>query len=949
MKDTEIESLRARLAEAEGALRAIRAGEVDAVVVTGGKGEQVYSLKGADRVYRQLIESVSEGAATLSADGTILYGNAGLLKLLKRPIGKVLGTALRDCTPPAERDAIDAILAQARTEPIHHETQLLDSAGGLVPVYMSVSRIEVDGKSVFGVVLTDLTAQNSHLRIAAAQTALQESEQLYRSLFENMFNGFALCKIIVDDAGRPVDFLYLEVNGSFTRLTGLAEPGGKRASEIYPGIHEHSPELLTIYGRVAKTGKSERFNFYFKPLEAWLDISVYSVGNGYFSAVFDDISERRRAERELQESQSLMTSIVENAPLMIFIKEAKDLRFVLLNRGGEDLLGYEREQYLGKSNLDLYPPEQAAFFMAKDREVLDGEAGRADIPEEAVDTPHNGRRIVHTQKIRIKGPDGATKYLLGISEDITDRKLAEVALQKSAEEFRTLAEAMPQIVWITGADGKNIFFNQKWVQYTGMTLEASAGDGWNEPFHPDDRQSAWDAWQKATKERGIYSLETRLRRADGVYRWWLVRGVPLVDAGGKILKWYGTCTDIHDIRLAAEERISLQNQLAQSQKMESVGRLAGGVAHDFNNLLTAINGYAGFVLQALAPDDPTRKDVEEIIAAGQRAGRLTKQLLAFSRKQILNPQILDINEVVGATATMLKRLIGEDIRLETRLDPSACRVKVDAGQIEQVLLNLAVNARDAMPKGGTLTFETKILENTDDFSARHPDLPRGPIVCLCARDTGCGMTEEVRTHLFEPFFTTKEKGKGTGLGLSMVYGIIKQSGGDIEVESAPDRGTTFQIYFPQSELKDDRKDKQTDAGTDGDLVLRGNETILLVEDEETVRRLAQRALSVNGYTVLGAGSGDEALKILERRGAPVDLLITDVVMPGMSGRELARKIAAMNLARRTLFVSGYTDEAIVHHGILEPGLAFLNKPFTPDALLRKLREVLDGPANQAKA
>ena len=685
---TEIAVLRARLAEAEEALRAIRAGEVDAVVVSGGRGEQLYSLEGADRVYRQLIETMSEGAVTLSEDGAILYGNAGLLKILKRPVGKVLGALLRDCLPADERGAIDSVLAQARSEPIHHETRIVDGAGALVPVYLSISRIETEGRSVFGVVLTDLTAQNSHQRISTAQAALQES----------------------------------------------------------------------------------------------------------------------------------------------------------------------------------------------------------------------------------------------------------------AAQFRTLAESMPQIVWVTGPGGDNIFFNQRWMDYTGMTLEESLGDGWSKPFHPDDQQRAWDAWQKATKENGVYSLESRLRRADGVYRWWLVRGVPLIDAGGKILKWYGTCTDIHDMKLASEERLSLKDQLAQSQKMESVGRLAGGVAHDFNNLLTAINGYAGFVLQALPEEDPTRKDVEEILAAGERAGRLTKQLLAFSRKQILNPQILDINETVDGTAAMLKRLIGEDIKLETRLDPSPCRVKVDAGQLEQVLLNLAVNARDAMPTGGTLTFQTQAFEATDDFRERHPDLPRGRIVCLCARDTGCGMAEDVKAHLFEPFFSTKETGKGTGLGLSMVYGIIKQSGGDIDVESSPGRGAAFRIYFPQSEPEEKKKEAEPEK----EVVLRGNETILLVEDEPMVRRLAQRALAASGYTVLAAENGEEALEVLQRHGQPVDLLITDVVMPGMSGRQLALKIAGMNLSRRTLFVSGYTDDAIVQHGILEPGLAFLNKPFAPSALLRKLREVLDGPANHAK-
>jgi CheY-like chemotaxis protein len=309
---------------------------------------------------------------------------------------------------------------------------------------------------------------------------------------------------------------------------------------------------------------------------------------------------------------------------------------------------------------------------------------------------------------------------------------------------------------------------------------------------------------------------------------------------------------------------------------------------------------------------------------------------------------LDVNASVGEIVNMLKHLIGEDVKLETRLASQPCMVMVDAGQIEQVYLNLAVNARDAMPRGGTLTFETGIIAVREEFSLRHPDLPRGPLVLLTVRDTGCGMSDEIKLRIFEPFFTTKEKDRGTGLGLSMVYGIIKQSGGDIEVESSPNRVTTFRIYFPEiaapapNQGKDDDDDKGK-AGVPG-----GNETVLLVEDEETIRRLAVRALTNKGYSVLSAADGKEALKVLERHGRAVDLLITDVVMPGMSGRELAQAIASMNMVRRTLFISGFTDEAIVNHGVLEAGLAFMYKPFSPDAILRKIRKILDGPADQAK-
>lgn len=393
---------------------------------------------------------------------------------------------------------------------------------------------------------------------------------------------------------------------------------------------------------------------------------------------------------------------------------------------------------------------------------------------------------------------------------------------------------------------------------------------------------------------------------------------------------------------AEEEREKLQAQFLQSQKMGAVGRLAGGVAHDFNNLLTAITGYAGFLLRGLPAGDPGKADVQEILAAAERAAGLTKQLLAFSRSQILAPQVLDLNAGVIGMANMLKRIIGEDIKLKTGLCDPPCHVKVDSGQLGQVLLNLAVNARDAMPKGGILKLETGSITPGEEFARKHPDLPGGQLVYLSVKDTGSGMTDEVKFHLFEPFFTTKGVGIGTGLGLSTVYGIIKQSGGEIEVESSPDLGTDFRIYLPPAEPEEEAGPAAAEA------VLTGNETVLLVDDEEALRRLGSRMLSGSGYKVLTAASGELALELMERSGEPADLLITDVVMPGMSGRDLAKELAARKLVHRTLYISGYTDEAIVKHGVLEPGLAFLYKPFVSEVLLRKLREVLDGPADKAK-
>jgi signal transduction histidine kinase len=385
-------------------------------------------------------------------------------------------------------------------------------------------------------------------------------------------------------------------------------------------------------------------------------------------------------------------------------------------------------------------------------------------------------------------------------------------------------------------------------------------------------------------------------------------------------------------------RRSLEDQLVQSRKMEAVGRLAGGVAHDFNNLLTAILGYSNLVLEELEPGHPARADVEHMRRAGESAAALTRQLLAFSRKQVLQPQVLDLNQVVRRAQGLLHRLIGEHIALATTLDPGLDRVNADPGQLEQVILNLALNARDAMIGGGTLSIETANVVLDEAFASRHDGAMPGAHVMLAVSDTGVGMDDETQTRIFEPFFTTKRRGEGTGLGLSTVYGIVKQSGGSIWVYSEPGHGTTFRVYFPSAAQVE--RPPVMAAHTDG---LAGSETILLAEDQPEVRSIACAVLRRYGYTVLEAGDGAEALAIVGRHRQKIHLLLSDVVMPSMSGPELARLVQAEQPGIRVLYASGYTDDAIVRHGVLDPGVAFLQKPFTPSALLRKIREMLDAP------
>jgi signal transduction histidine kinase/ActR/RegA family two-component response regulator len=409
----------------------------------------------------------------------------------------------------------------------------------------------------------------------------------------------------------------------------------------------------------------------------------------------------------------------------------------------------------------------------------------------------------------------------------------------------------------------------------------------------------------------------------------LARGSPLFDDQGKPIRMLGSHVDI-------TERAELEGQLRQAQRMESIGRLAGGIAHDFNNLLTVMLSTADLAMADLREGDPLRTDFLEIRHAVERAVALTRQLLAFSRKQVLQPAVLNLNTVIANMEKMLRRVIGEDVDLAVVPTEDLSSVTVDPGQIEQVIMNLAVNARDAMPDGGRLTVATQNIELDDTYAAQHASVRPGPYVMLAMSDTGVGMDEHTRARIFEPFFTTKERGKGTGLGLSTVFGIVEQSGGHIWVYSEVGKGTAFKIYLPSSaEGAPARGPARPAAST------RGTETILVVEDEERLRHLIRRTLESAGYTVLAAANGGEALLLLERHEGTVHLMLTDVVMPGLGVRELAARVGALRQEARVLYMSGYTDDTIVRRGVLEQGIHFLPKPFAPDGLTRKVREVLD--------
>ncbi|MHB8398667.1 MAG: response regulator [Candidatus Limnocylindrales bacterium] len=451
-------------------------------------------------------------------------------------------------------------------------------------------------------------------------------------------------------------------------------------------------------------------------------------------------------------------------------------------------------------------------------------------------------------------------------------------------------------------------------------------------FTADSVTAVTAAIGRAVETGEPWQLDLEIGRPDGTHRWVASQGIAERDSTGATVRIRGTMQDITEQR-------RLDEQLRQSQKLEAVGQLTGGIAHDFNNILTAIRGYAEFARRGLEADPSRAADLDEVIANADRAAALVRQLLAFSRRQVLAPRVLEPASIVAGIAPMLRRLLGEHIELATSARPDAGRVKVDPSQLEQVIVNLAVNARDAMSVGGKLTIELANVELDAAYAADHPEVSPGPFVVLAVSDTGSGMDAATREHIFEPFFTTKEVGQGTGMGLATVYGIVRQSGGSIFVYSEPGAGTTFRIYFPRVA---ERPAAAEPVAVRPSTI--GSETILLVEDEPSVRAFAQRALERQGYTVLAAENGAAALTLAASHGGPIALLVTDVIMPGLQGHELAEQLTAARPELRVLYVSGFTENSVIHHGVPDHDVAFLPKPFSADGLGSAVRAVLDGPA-----
>ncbi len=530
----------------------------------------------------------------------------------------------------------------------------------------------------------------------------------------------------------------------------------------------------------------------------------------------------------------------------------------------------------------------------------------------------------------------ASQIALGI-----DRRRSVEALRAAQQRLQHVVTTIPTVLFTMSVDGETVrptWLSENVRDLSGYSTEDITGPGWwREQIHPDDLAGSDEKFPHELFVRGRTTIKYRFRCRDGAYRWFRSEMRLLRDDVGQPCEIVGSTSDI-------TENKQLEEQFRQAQKMDAIGRLAGGVAHDFNNLLTIICGYGDLVQEQLGDEHPMSELVTEITRAGERAAGLTRQLLTFSRKQVLAPVVLDFNALLANMEKMLRRLIGENVELLVRARPGLCRVTADPGQMEQVVMNLVINARDAMPHGGKLTIELANIELDEEHVRKHTAARLGTHIVLSIRDTGCGMDQATQARIFEPFFTTKGPDKGTGLGLATVYGIVTQSGGHIDVESAPNCGTTFKIYIPAN--RHEHSTGRTKSGRAKPP--RGTETVLLVEDEDSLRRFARLALEKNGYTVLEASQAADALRLCKQHPNPIHLLLTDVVMPGLSGRELAERLLQQRSKLKVLYMSGYTDDEIVRHGVLYFDTPFLQKPFTAATLTQKVREVLN-PSNKIRA
>ncbi|WOD39419.1 PAS domain-containing protein [Nodosilinea sp. E11] len=763
----------------------------------------------------------------------------------------------------------------------------------------------------------------------AAKATLTTSENRFRQLFQDAAIGIAM---------TTPDGRFLEANAAYCQMLGYTEAELRQvdfATLTYPDDRPRNLELLheLLQGQRHSFVIEKRYFTKAGPV-VWcrLSVSVQRHSDGTpisIIGVAEDITQQRQAEAALQRSQALLRVASHVSQLGAWWVDLPEMTMTW-----SDDMYHILEQpldhvpHMAEANQYYAPADQAKIQAAFEACMQSGL--NFDLQLQVVTA--RGRPIwARSIGEAVRDASGAIVRVQGAFQDITAQKAAEQQLRDSEERFRLVSKATNDAIW-----DWDILTDTTWRGEGYKTLFGysdadliTANDWWRSRLHPDDRQRLLESMQTAlASTAALWTDEYRFRCQDGRYAYVMDRGYIIRNDQGQAVRMIGGMLNL-------TEKKNLEAQLLQSQKMEAVGQLAGGIAHDFNNLLTIILGCSDMLLSALPGPDPLRAIATDIHTAGDRAANLTRHLLAFSRKQMLAPQVLNLNAVISDLEAMLRRLISADIRLISQLAPHLPAIEVDPSQLEQVILNLVVNARDAMPNGGDLTLATAQLDLGPDESLGQLNCKPGTYAALTISDTGHGMTAAVKARIFEPFFTTKPPGTGTGLGLATVFGIVKQSGGFIDVYSEPGLGTRFKLLFPAV------GPRPQPSLTPALPVQQGSETILLVEDEAGVRQIAKLALERLGYQILTAANGQAALQVIARYPGSIDLVITDVVMPEMSGRELVEHLRRHHSPVKVMYISGYTDDVGIRLGVIEATDAFLQKPFTPSSLARKVREVLD--------
>jgi two-component system cell cycle sensor histidine kinase/response regulator CckA len=829
-----------------------------------------------------------------------------------------LGMSIAEIRPPEDVPALAANVklpweaALRGPQPWRH--RLKD--GTLVTVQVTAQDVVFKGRRARLVVAQEVSERE---RLAAE---VHERQQFLQSILDGM-----PAVVFVKDRERR----FTLVNAAWERLTGVPrdQAVGETADGLFPAdvADRIRRDDVETFDANARTEVEERIPGAQGPQVQLTSRFPLRGQDGRIEGLVGlalDITARKRTEEALRRAHEFAESVIQTANVIFLHLDAAGV-VRKVNAAAEEITGYTRAEVEGTSWFDvLVPRDRYPYVWAEFKRLM-----AEGVPEGSFESPiltrqGEERQIMWRNTTLREGDQIVGSISFGM--DVTEQRRAE---EQQARLSRVVEQAAESIV-ITDPQGTVLYVNPAFESVSGHSRAETIGQNLRilKSGHQDPAfyRGMWDTLLRGEVWKG------RLvnRRKDGTLFQEDATIGPVRDATGRLVSYVAVKRDVtHEMRL--------ERQLVQAQKMEAVGRLAGGVAHDFNNLLGVITGYGEMTLRKLREGDPLRDKVDQILKAAERAAGLTRQLLAFSRKQVLQPRTVDLNVLVSDLERMLRRLIGEDVEMTTSLAPGLGSVRVDPGQIEQVLMNLAVNARDAMPNGGRLTIETRNADLGPDFAARHPPTPVGRYVMLAVSDAGMGMDAETQSHLFEPFFTTKEVGKGTGLGLSSAYGIVKQSEGYIWCDSEVGVGTTFKVYLPRVDEELATGRKRTAAP-----LVRGTETLLLIEDDPALRGLLCETLQDGGYTVLVADGGAEALEIAEEYSGAIQLIVTDVIMPGLTGRQAAERIKSARSEVEILFISGYTDEAIAKHGVLEPGARFLSKPFTPDELLRKVREALDG-------